>query len=370
MFKKIRDTSKSICCASKLTIVGIIVYILLSGGVVAWFYDAYKQIKGDETTFQEKIDLLQEQNAKFKKENDRYRNLNSRLRDQVQVIREENEIYAANNNEFERLNKELEATAIELEKSVVKLSGQVTVLKEQNVAYDKLNKELSNQTDTLSNLVMKLEEQVIALQNVAVDLRKENLELNTTVVNLSATRSGLEEEIESLRKAVSFLETYAIKNGQNLDTFIEKIESLITENEIILDEQRRQNLKGDMQYATMQGIEELRTYFDVKTNYDLYTQMVDLYEIGLEVAYSDVLKYICGNVDDFEAYILQPNQSGLSRDTVHQITFKSFLTYMYFYQDDLLNYYFPVRNEGISKQKWKEANYRCSNLDPQVTFYI
>eukprot|EP00588_Corethron_pennatum_P013084 CAMPEP_0194276166 /NCGR_PEP_ID=MMETSP0169-20130528/8828_1 /TAXON_ID=218684 /ORGANISM="Corethron pennatum, Strain L29A3" /LENGTH=393 /DNA_ID=CAMNT_0039019815 /DNA_START=108 /DNA_END=1289 /DNA_ORIENTATION=+ len=346
----------------------VIVYILVATGSAAVFLRGFLQLSHVEL---EKASLEQE-NTRFGvllKDGDA---INSDLEEKIGELREQNADYARQNTKFAALNVQLNATATELDELVQDLRAQALDLESSNTAFAGLNANLNRTAADLREVVKDLGGELSGLNSTAVGLKLATEVLETQLEEFERTATTLGEEVEKLTTVVGFLEENAEINQKNFTKLVNTLANMIVENQAILDEISRQRLKGDYAANVRNGLVELRTYADVLSNFNTSARTGDLFDDMLKEIQADVLDEICGDVADFDAYVVASSLEGGSNRG--GMTFNDILDSTFFYVDMLQKYYFPQDAdsgaEGVTAAQWKTADYKCINLNPQVTFFL
>eukprot|EP00588_Corethron_pennatum_P020798 CAMPEP_0194319740 /NCGR_PEP_ID=MMETSP0171-20130528/16167_1 /TAXON_ID=218684 /ORGANISM="Corethron pennatum, Strain L29A3" /LENGTH=412 /DNA_ID=CAMNT_0039077071 /DNA_START=32 /DNA_END=1270 /DNA_ORIENTATION=- len=346
----------------------VFVYVLVATGSAAVFLRGFLQLSHVQL---EKASLEQE-NTHFGvllKEGDE---INSDLEEKIGELREQNADYARQNSRFAALNVQLNATSTELNELVQNLQAQAADLESSNAAFAALNANLNRTAADLRDVVKDLGGELSGLNSTAVGLKLVSEVLETRLEEFERTATTLGEEVEKLTTVVGFLEVNAENNQRNFTNLVDTLANTIVENQAILDEISRQRLKGDYAANVRNGLRDLRTYADVLSNFNTSARTGDLFDDLLKEVQTDVLDEICGDVADFDAYVVASSLEGGSNRG--GLTFNDILDSTFFYVDMLQNYYFPQDAdsgvEGITAAQWKKADYKCINLDPQVTLFL
>lgn len=353
---------------SRLCLYFVLIYFLVATGVAATFLRGFLQL----TQIQSEKATLIEENNKFEellRESDK---INDELRDEIEKLRDENVEYAELNERFEKSNSVLNATTEDLIGAVANLTEQVDKLKDLNAVFGGLNHQLNETVLDLRDGLENLDSALVSLNSTAEILKETNGFLLGQVAVFNDTTFTLGEEINRLSKIENMIRESTTNNQNNVTDLLEILDKSIDENQAILNEIKRQNLRGEYSEAVKTGIEKATLHFDVMSNFTRSSSIGDRYTDALAAIYRDLLNDICGNMADFDSYIKTEREGGMNGGIANEwMSYDDMLRYAYFYVDMLQNYYFSDNEtgEGITREQWFDADYQCAKLDPHVIFY-
>jgi len=342
----------------------VAVYTLVATGCAAAFLRGFVEL----THVRVEKASLEKENVIFSALLKEREKIQSDLAGKIEDLEQQNVEYEKQNAVFKILNEELNATAEELDGLVTGLSEQVTNLESSNTIFAGLNTDLNKTTADLQEAVLGLGGELSGLNATAADLKESTDKLQEQLNELNRTATILGEEVKKISTVIGFLEDNAESNQSNFTKLVETLADMIFENQAILNEIRWHRLRRDYATNVNQGLEELRIYFNVLSGFNLSALVGDLFDEVLEEVDTDVLGEICGDSVDFEFHMK------ISWGEPGTLKFTHILESTFAYTDKLQKFYFPEDvvsgSEGITSTQWKDAGYKCTNLDPQVVFYV
>jgi len=369
MLKKNQKTKNRLRFCNKLFIIGVISIFLISTGIVGWFYDTFLTLKGTVQRKGDDLAFLKEKNAEFSRENIRHKNSNEKLGREVVKLDKLNQEYANQNAKYKNLVNDLSTVSESLYNTFLVFNETNNDLKIEGNEFVRLVDRLKYNVVILQTLASILEKEGAFMNETEKDIKKFNSKLNGTLTDFNEYIYDLQSNATTLENVTSFIYKYAEKSQKSVELFVQNMTNVAYQNQNISDEVQRQLLKKTLTKISNVGLGDLKQYFNVMSDFDLNKNMLHSYPEGLQVVRTKVLSELCGNVTDFEAYILK--ESGHSEIKVNQTRYSDMLDHIYTYQNMLRNYYFLQKNNGgITREEWKEAGYKCFNLHPQVAFFI
>jgi len=352
----------SLFAYSKLGCFCAIAYLIVSTGLAGWFLAGYIKL----SQIRSQYEILEKNTEYYAQQNEIHKQLNQDLKRQVDVLREQRILQTAENIRYKQENRYLNSTVRAYKGANLDLNDHILGLQETNLNYKMSNEALNITRYFLSDKVQALGKTVISINNTKENLLVISADLRQSILVLNKTTAALSFEVEKLENVVQFIEDHATANQESFDLLIATLGQMIGENRKILKEIRRQTLKQDMSKAVKDGLDDLLTYFQFKSGGRLDSEANGLYSKCLKKIENDVLREICGNVTDFEEYLLAEGVE--SGSTANRISFKKLWKISNSYADLVQAHYFSERDGGVTSSEWEDANYKCSDLDPVAQF--
>lgn len=257
------------------------------------------------------------------------------LEEQIHALEEQVHLLAHENNRYSYLNSQLNETSME---------------------YQLLSIQLNDSTAELSHLNQQLSHSNAVFANLNAELHNENQEYASLNADLNATTQGLYGLNEDLMTVVSFLNETTSHLQYSFDALINHLADQIAINEVILLETLRNTYLQRIQSWDC----SYQDYFLTEEFVQHRTHPIgDMLPEVLDYVDERLLAGLCLDNDNLELFLedtVNSPESITSSELIQGVTRYAMLA---------SDYYFPVATsfEGVDRDDWAIASYRCSNLE-------